>query len=112
MMNSAQPTITTYLKTWLALLVLLATTITAAQFEIGHFGLPLALAIAICQALLVLLFFMHLYYSKADVLIVACAAYLWLGIMLVGTMHDYVSRNWVPRLMPDRPSQNPPRAAP
>ena len=83
-MKVTEPTITTYVRTWLALLALLAITIIAAHFDLGAFGLPVALLIAISQAVLILLFFMHLHYSKAEVVVVACAAYLWLGIMLVG----------------------------
>ena len=104
-MKVTEPTITTYVRTWLALLALLAITIIAAHFDLGAFGLPVALLIAISQAVLILLFFMHLHYSKAEVVVVACAAYLWLGIMLVGTMHDYLSRNWIPALSPGHSSQ-------
>jgi cytochrome c oxidase subunit IV len=108
-MNTAQPTFMTYVKTWLALLALLAATIIAAHFDLGAFSLPLALLISISQAVLILLFFMHLHYSKGEVVVIALAAYLWLGILIIGSMHDYVSRNWVPRLSPERPSQNPSR---
>ena len=95
-MKAAQPSITTYLKTWAALLALLALTIFAAHFDLGFFGLPVALLIALTQAALVVLFFMHLHYSKAEVVVVACAGYFWLGILLVGTLHDYLTRNWIP----------------
>ena len=100
-MNTTQPTIRTYVKTWVALLLLLATTIIVAHFDLGAFSLPVAILISISQAVMILLFFMHLHYSKAEVIVIASAAYLWLGILLVGTMHDYVSRNWVPRLSPE-----------
>lgn len=105
-METKKPTLSIYIKTWISLLMLLAATIFAAQFSLGSLGLPIALMIAITQALLVLLFFMHLHYSKAETMIVACAAYLWLGILLVGTMHDYLTRNWVPRLSPEQSSEN------
>lgn len=106
-MENRKPTLAIYVKTWLALLTLFAVTLFASQFRLGAFGLPIALLIALAQALLVLLFFMHLHYSKAEMVVVACAAYLWLGILLVGTMHDYLSRNWVPRLGPESSQRTP-----
>ncbi|MCX6967212.1 MAG: cytochrome C oxidase subunit IV family protein [Verrucomicrobia bacterium] len=102
------PTLATYVKTWLTLLLLWATTILLAHFDLGSFSLSLALLISILQASLILLFFMHLHYSKANVVVCACAAYLWLAILIVGTMHDYLSRNWIPRLTPQHPAQNHP----
>ncbi len=95
-MEPRKPTLAIYVKTWLSLLGLLVATLLVAQFKLGIFGLPIALLIALAQALLILLFFMHLHYSKAEMVVVACAAYLWLGILLVGTMHDYLSRDWLP----------------
>jgi len=105
-MKPTQPTIATYVKTWLVLLLLLALTLLAAHFDLGSFSLPLTLLISITQASLILLFFMHLHYSKSEVVVFACAAYLWLGFLIVGVMHDYLSRNWVPQLTPQPSSQN------
>lgn len=90
------PSIRIYAKVWLALMILLAVTIFVAHFDLGAFSLPIALGIAIAKAVLILLFFMHLRYGSREVLVFACAAYLWLLILIVGTLHDYLSRNWIP----------------
>ena len=86
----------TYAKTWLALMILLVITVLVAHFNLGGIALPIAMFIAITKAVLILLIFMHVRYSRGQVLIFACAAYLWIMIMIIGTMHDYYSRNWVP----------------
>jgi len=85
-----------YVKTWLLLLGLLAVNIAVAHLRLGGWNFFITLAIAIIQAVLILLVFMHLHQGKNENLVVACAAYLWLGILIVGTLHDYLSRNWVP----------------
>ena len=95
-MAATHPTLWTYGKTWLLLMLLLFVTVTVAHFDLGGAALPIAMAIAIVKAVLILLIFMHIHYSKGDVVVFACAAYLWMAIMIIGTMHDYFSRNWVP----------------
>lgn len=79
-------------------MVLLILTIAVAHFDLGPWSLAVALVIAVAKALLILLFFMHLRYDKREVLVFAGAAYLWLLILIIGTLHDYLSRNWLPRL--------------
>ena len=95
-MAEQHPTIMTYAKTWLALMVLLAITVSVAHFNLGGVALPIAMLVAITKAALIILFFMHVRYSVGQVVVFACAAYLWVMIMIIGTMHDYYSRNWVP----------------
>lgn len=94
----AHPTIGTYAKVWGALMLLLVLTIFVAHFDLGEWSVAVALLIAIAKAALILFFFMHLRYGKREVLVFAAAAYLWLLIMIIGTLHDYLSRNWLPRL--------------
>lgn len=77
-------------------MVLLLLTIAVAHYDLGPWSV--ALLIAGAKALLILLFFMHLRYDKREVLVFAGAAYLWLLILIIGTLHDYLSRNWLPRL--------------
>jgi cytochrome c oxidase subunit 4 len=52
-----------------------------------------ALLIAFFKASLVILFFMHVKYSTRLTKIVVVAGIFWLGILLVITMTDYVSRH-------------------
>ncbi|HWL54544.1 MAG TPA: cytochrome C oxidase subunit IV family protein [Chthoniobacteraceae bacterium] len=95
---AAHPSVVIYLKVWGALMVLLLLTIGIAHFDLGDWSVAVALLIAGVKALLILLFFMHLRYDRREVLVFAGAAYLWLMILIIGTLHDYLSRNWLPRL--------------
>ena len=95
-MERPHPTLGIYLRTWLTLVILLLVNIAAAHFRLGSWNLAIALGIAGTQAALILLVFMHVRYSKHELFVVACAGYLWLGILIIGTLHDYLTRNWVP----------------
>ena len=55
----------------------------------------IALAIATTKAVLVVLYFMHVRYSSKLTKITVLAGVFWLGILLVMTMGDYVSREWI-----------------
>jgi cytochrome c oxidase subunit 4 len=79
---------------FVALLVLLFTTIGAAYLPLGHLHLPLALFFAAMKAVLIGLFFMHLYYARHFTWIVSIAALFWLGIFITLTLSDYLSREW------------------
>ena len=85
-----------YLWIFAALLVLTAVTTGAARFDLGPLGVVIALLIAAAKASLVVLFFMHVRYSRPLVWIAAGAALVWLGIMVGLTLTDYYSRPWSP----------------
>ena len=51
-----------------------------------------ALAIAFCKASLMVLFFMHVRYSASRTKVIVMAGLLWLGVLLLLTMTDYVTR--------------------
>src|SRR5437016_2193775 len=89
-----------YLKVFAALMVLLVVTVAAARIDLGPFNLIVALVIAITKMLLIMLFFMHVKYSSKIVLLAAATGFAWLTIMLAGTLHDYISRHWVPLMWP------------
>jgi cytochrome c oxidase subunit 4 len=55
----------------------------------------IALAIATTKALLVILYFMHVRYSSKLTKITVLAGFFWLGILLIMTMGDYISRAWI-----------------
>ena len=55
----------------------------------------IALAIATTKALLVILYFMHVRYAGKLTKVTVLAGIFWLGILLVMTMGDYVSREWI-----------------
>ncbi|HEY0368662.1 MAG TPA: cytochrome C oxidase subunit IV family protein [Chthoniobacterales bacterium] len=84
----------TYLINGFALLGFLALTVAAAYINLGPLNTIVALLISAAKAALIILFFMHIRYSKPLVWVCAGAGFFWLGIMLVLAMSDYLSRGW------------------
>lgn len=84
----------TYVTVYLVLLLFTGLTAGVAYFDLGVFSPIVALTIAIIKALLVVLIFMHAFYSPKLVWAVAGTALFWLGIMFVLTMSDYLTRGW------------------
>ena len=85
----------TNIAIFVALLILLFATVGAAYLPLESLHLPLALTIAAAKAVLIGLFFMHLYYRHHLTWIVSMASLLWLGILLALTLSDYLSRGWL-----------------
>ena len=64
----------------------------AAFQDFGRLNIVIALGIAAIKATLVILFFMHVFYSpKRTQLVVVCSVF-WLAIMLALTLADYQTR--------------------
>lgn len=82
----------TYALVLIALLVLLALSIAAAQIEHGAINLLVGLSIATLKMSLIMLFFMHLRYNPLVVRVAAAAGFLWLTILITITMADYLTR--------------------
>ena len=78
-----------------ALMVLTALTVFTATVDLGPLNIVVALAIAGTKALLVIMYFMHLRFSKPLTQIVVAGGLLWLVIMVSGIITDYVSRGWL-----------------
>ena len=95
-MSGHVASIKSYVLIFLALLVLTALTTGVAFIDLGPFNTVVALAIAGCKMLLVVLFFMHILYSRNLTKIVAAAGLLWLMILLTLTMSDFATRKWTP----------------
>ena len=87
-----------YIVIFLALMVLTFTTVFAATIDLNQYfaglNVIVALVIATCKALLVVLFFMHVYYSSKRTKLIVFAGVFWLAIMLFLTLGDYGSRAW------------------
>jgi cytochrome c oxidase subunit 4 len=89
-----------YFLVFASLLVLTALTTLAAYVDLdAYLGLKVlpmntvvALAIAICKASLVVLFFMHVKYSSHLVKVVVVAGLFWLAILISLTLSDYKTR--------------------
>ena len=79
-----------------ALLLLTVATIALAQVPLHGWNAPIALGIAAAKALLIAGFFMHLRNSSGMTRLVGLAALLWFGLLLVGTLDDVLTRNWLP----------------
>lgn len=85
----------TYILVWAVLMCLTVLTAAVSFVDLGPFSAPVALFIATCKALLVVLFFMHAkYISEKTTWLVILAGFFWLLILLSLTMSDYVSRLW------------------
>lgn len=88
------PDARTYLINGAALLALLALTIAASYLNLGPFNTAVAMLISLAKGSLILLFFMHLRYSKPLIWIAAGAGFFWVGIMLALALSDYLTRGW------------------
>ena len=84
----------TYYLIFLMLMVLTAITVGVAFIDLGAMNTVVALAIACTKATVVVLFFMHVKYSTRLTWAVVIGSVFWLGIMLVMTMGDYLTRAW------------------
>ena len=90
-----------YFMVFASLLALTALTTLAAYVDLdSYLGLKripmntlVALAIAVCKASLVALFFMHLKYSSHLTKIVVVASLFWLAILITLTLSDYKTRS-------------------
>src|ERR1035438_6515801 len=80
---------------WLMLLVFTGLTVGAAFIDLGPFNTILALTIATCKAILVVLFFMHVKYTHEKLTgLVIVSAIFFLFILLSLSMADYATRLW------------------
>jgi len=84
-----------YILVFVTLLLLTLVTVDVAFMEAGWLNLYIALAIATCKALLVILFFMHVRYSPRLTWVFVGAGFFWLVILFVFTAADYLTREGV-----------------
>jgi cytochrome c oxidase subunit 4 len=84
----------TYYGIFGALMVLTALTVGVAFVNLGALNFPVAIAIAILKATLVILFFMHVKYSSQLTKLIVGMAFFFLFIMFGLTLTDYLSRGW------------------
>ena len=81
-----------------ALMVLTAATVGAAYVDLGVLNTVVALTIAVLKAVLVVLFFMHVWDSTRLTKVVVVSGVLWLGILFTLTLSDYLTRGWLDTL--------------
>ncbi len=83
-----------YLRTTAALLALLVATIAVAYVDLGPLNTVIAMTISLAKGLLIVLFFMHVRDSSRLIWLAVATGFFWLGIMLVLSMSDYLTRGW------------------
>ncbi|MGH9404759.1 MAG: cytochrome C oxidase subunit IV family protein [Terriglobia bacterium] len=86
-----------YITIWIVLLCFTALTTGVAYIDLGAFNTVVALAIAICKAGLVVLFFMHARHSEKLVRVVIGVAIFWLLILIVISTSDFATRKLLPQ---------------
>lgn len=96
------PTLRTYYTIFAALMLLLVATVAVAEVDLGPFGFFAACVIASIKAMLIILFFMHVRYSKPLTWLMAGAGFFWLAILFGLTMSDYISRDWFDKPGPEQ----------
>jgi len=85
-----------YAKVFGILLGLTLLTVGVAFLDLGPLNAIIALTIAVGKATLVLLIFMHVRYSSHLIWVFVGAGVFWVGMLLVLTMSDYLTRGWLP----------------
>ena len=96
-MSSSHPItpVSTYVTIFVALLVLTGLTYLVATQDFGWPNTPIALAVALAKASLVVVYFMGIRYNTPLTKVVAVAGFFWLFIMFGLTMNDYLTRDWL-----------------
>jgi cytochrome c oxidase subunit 4 len=84
----------TYYVIFAILMLCTLATVLIAFVDLGPLNIVAALTIAVFKAVLVILFFMHVKYSTRLTWAVVVGSVFWLGILLVLTMSDYLTRAW------------------
>ena len=87
--------VSTYVNIFVALLVLTGLTYVVATFDFGLLNTPIALAVAILKAALVVVYFMGVRYNTPLTKVVVVSGFCWLLIMFGLTLNDYLTRAWI-----------------
>jgi cytochrome c oxidase subunit 4 len=85
----------TYVRVCAALVFLTLLNIGLALVDLRGWNTAIALAIAALQAALSALFLMHLRWARPITRLAAVIGLLWLGILIVGTLDDLLTRGWL-----------------
>ena len=85
----------TYFVIFALLLVGTGLTVAARNVDLGLLNAPIAMTIAFAKTMLVVLYFMHLKHSTRLTWVVVGGACLWLAVLFVLTLSDYLSRGWM-----------------
>jgi cytochrome c oxidase subunit 4 len=94
MSNHVIVPVRTYYLIFLTLMLCTAITVAVAFVDLGRLNAVVAMTIAVLKATLVVLFFMHVKYSTRLTWAVVIGSVFWLGILIVMTAGDYLTRRW------------------
>jgi len=86
--------VSVYLRTYGALLILMALTVIASGWNLGPLNNAVAMAIALTKAVLVVLFFMQVKYGTKLTWLWAAIGFIWF-LLMFGILSDYISREWI-----------------
>lgn len=84
-----------YVGIWAILMFLTGLTVFVSFIELHDWNIVLALLIATIKGTLVVLFFMHLFYSSKLTKVTVLAALFFLFLLLSLSMTDYLTRGWL-----------------
>jgi cytochrome c oxidase subunit 4 len=87
--------VSTYVNIFVALLVLTGLTYVVATYDFGLLNTPIALAVAILKASLVVIYFMGVRYNTPLTKVMVVSGFFWLIIMFGLTLNDYLTRAWM-----------------
>ena len=87
--------ISVYVGIWAILMFLTGLTVFVSFIELHDWNIVLALLIATIKGTLVVLFFMHLFYSSKLTKVTVIAALFFLFLLLSLSMTDYLTRGWL-----------------
>jgi cytochrome c oxidase subunit 4 len=85
----------TYYAVFGALIALTILTVGVSLLNLGEWHTVVGLVIATAKALLVTFFFMHLLRGSRLSWVALVSGLFWLGILMVPTLADYLTRHWL-----------------
>jgi cytochrome c oxidase subunit IV len=84
----------TYIIVFATLLIFTGITVAAAFVNLGIFNPVIALAIACTKAVIVILFFMHVFFQSKLIKMTVASGFFTFLILITMTLSDYISRAW------------------
>jgi cytochrome c oxidase subunit 4 len=84
----------TYAIIFITLLTFTGITVAAAFVNLGILNPNVALAIASTKAVIVILFFMHVFYQSKLIKLTVASGFFTFLILITMTLSDYMSRAW------------------
>jgi len=84
-----------YFLVFITLIIMTWVTAFVSTVDLGRWNIFVALAIAIFKASIVVLFFMHVWYSTRLTKMIVMGSIFWLVLLLFLTMVDFWTRGWM-----------------